>query len=171
MTLPRARRNRSARGRAAAAIVVCALTGTARGDGAGAKLVAAGTDPLEVGRFVAVLGDAAVLTALGEAAPAVERLAAVRAARWLAAPEQALAPLAAILEGRDSELAPSAARAVAAIAAGLDADALARREVLPEELSAVRERLLAAAERSTLRADIRTSAAEAAAALAAAGVK
>ncbi len=127
-------------------------------------------DPLELARVVARVGDPPVRASLAAGRPSAERLAAVRGASWLRAPELALPELVAMLEGRDSELAPAAARAVVQIAMRLDVDELARREVLPETLAAVRARLLAAAERGALRADIRAMAAEAAARLAAAGV-
>lgn len=142
-----------------------------RADGPGARLTAvADADPIELARVAGALGDSAVLAAMSEGRPGAERLAAVRAAPWLDAPELALDLLVRLLVGRDSELAPSAARAVARIAAALDADTLARREVLPESLSAVRAKLTEAVERETLRADIRVLAAEAAFQLSAAGV-
>jgi hypothetical protein len=81
------------------------------------------------------------------------------------APESVLPRLAALIEGRDSELAPAAARAVAQIANLLDGDELQRREIAVHELAEVRERLASAGNNELLRADIRLYAAQAAAAL------
>lgn len=171
---PAAMQRVGARGWALVAGISAAValgSGGARGEPPSVSLVAvAGADALEVGRVARRLGDVAVLEAMGQGQPVAERLAAVRAAPWLDAPERALAPLVALLAGRDSELAPAAARAVATIAGALDADALARREVLPESLAPVRASLAQAAEQETLRADIRVLAGEAAFQLAAAGV-
>lgn len=127
-------------------------------------------DPLELARVVSRLGDAAVLRSLGSGRPVAERLAAVRAAPWLGAPERALPPLIELLAGRDSELAPAAGLSVARVASVLDADALARREVRVAELAPVRARLVEVAQNDALRADLRAFADAAAAALRAIGV-
>lgn len=130
----------------------------------------ADADPLELARVASRLGDEAVLGSLDARRPVAERLAAVRAAAWLRAPERALPALVDLLAGRDSELAPAAALSVVRVANALDADALARREVLVAELAPVRARLAAMANAATLRADLRALAGEAGAALGAAGV-
>lgn len=130
----------------------------------------ADADPLELARVASRLDDQTVLRSLDPQAPVAERLAAVRAAVWLRAPECALGPLVELLAGRDSELAPAAAASLVRVANTLDAGALARREVLVGDLAPVRARLAAIAQDGTRRADLRALAGEAAAALGAAGV-
>jgi hypothetical protein len=138
---------------------------------AAAELTAAdGVDPLELARVAARLGDDAVLALLAPEQPARVRLAAVRAAPWLHEPERALARIGALVGGRDSELAPVAARAALLIARALDGDALARREVAPAALSDALALLLQAAELAHVRQDLQRMAAAAAAQLVAAGV-
>jgi hypothetical protein len=137
---------------------------------AAALLAVADADPLELGRVVERFGDARVRALLSKPADVAPCLAAVRAAPMLRRPELALEPLLRLSEGRDSLLAPAAARAALAIAAGLDADALAAREVAVSELAPTRAALLALAARATVGADIRLAAATAAEALAAAGI-
>ena len=98
-------------------------------------------NPLELARRVDVLGDRAVLNALALDANAPERLAAIRAAAWMRAPEWALEPLVVMLRGRDAEVATAAARALQRIASRIDADTLAMREVMPSDLAPVRAQL------------------------------
>jgi hypothetical protein len=140
------------------------------GRAAAALTAVAGADPLELARVAARLGDDAVLALLAPDQPAAVRVAAVRASPWLREPERALARIAAWVSGRDSELAPAAARAALLIARGLDADVLARREVAPAELSDALAALLHAAELAHVRQDLQRMAAAAAAQLVAAGV-
>lgn len=137
---------------------------------ASALLAIADADPLELARVVERFGDAPVRALLTKPAHVAPCLAAVRAAPMLRRPELALDLLVRLAEGRDSLLAPAAARAALAIAGGLDADALAAREVSASELAPTRAALLALAARETVGADIRLAAATTAEALAAAGI-
>jgi hypothetical protein len=139
-------------------------------DAAAALLAVDDADPLELARIVHRFGDASILVLLEAERPASVRLAAVRAAPWLAEPEQALPALSAMIATRESDLAPAAARATLHIARLLDADALSRHELLPAELRAVVTRLRTAAEQGWVREDLRLMAALAAAQLEAAGV-
>lgn len=123
-------------------------------------------DPLELGRFVEKHGDRYVLLRLHADYPADTRLAAVRAAPWLDAPERALVPLAHIAAGRDPELAPAAAWSAYRIATSLTPIALQQREVLWSNIAPARPLLLHLAADRTARADIRRVAAFAADALA-----
>jgi hypothetical protein len=116
------------------------------------------------------VGDDAVLALLAPEHGVAVRLAAVRAAPWLREPERALAAIAELAGGRDSELAPAAARAALRIARALDAEALARREVPPAALSGALAGLLRVAQAEHVRADLQRMAAAAAAQLSAAGV-
>lgn len=135
-----------------------------------ALLAPVDADPLELARVVERFGDVRVRALLDRPAEVATCLAAVRAAPMLRRPELALAALVRLSAGRDSLLAPAAARAALAIAAGLDADTLAAHELPASELAPARAELLALAERETAGDDIRTAAALAAVALAAAGV-
>ncbi len=127
-------------------------------------------DPLELARVARRYGDPAILALLAPEQPAATRLAAARAAPWLHEPEQALLPLCAMIVSRDSDLAPSAARAAWQIARALDPLVLARRELLPQTLVPALSALCKAADNASLRADLRLLAAAAAAQLHAAGV-
>jgi hypothetical protein len=122
-------------------------------------------NPMKLARVVDRLGDNAVLARLGKDNPVEIRLAAVRASRWMRAPERALATLARLVSSRDSELAPAAARAAWYIASELNDDVLAEREVVPGVLSAVRNAFDRAADNAVLRADIKLLAAQTAEAL------
>jgi hypothetical protein len=137
---------------------------------AAALLAIADADLRELGRVVERFGDARVRALLSKPADVAPCLAAVRAAPMLRRPELALEPLVRLSEGRDSLLAPAAARAALAIAAGLDFDALSAREVSASELAPARAALLALAARQTAGADIRLAAAATAEALAASGI-
>ena len=137
---------------------------------AAALIAVQDADPIELARVVQRYGDLAVRALLGRPVDVAPCLAAVRAAPFLQSPELALAALAELAAGRDSLLAPSAARAIFAIAAALDAAALARREHAPGELRAVRARLSAIAARDRVGADVRLLLAAAAEQLAAASV-
>lgn len=130
----------------------------------------ADADPMRLARIVDRLGDKAVMARLGKNNPIELRLAAVRASRWMQAPERALAILARLVGSRDSELAPAAARAAWHIASELNADVLAEREVEPEILSPVLDLFDRAADNAFLRKDIRLLAAQTADALKAANV-
>ena len=127
-------------------------------------------DPMELARVVDRRGDDAVLRRLGDETPYPARLAAIRAAPFMEGPELALAPLARLAAGRHPHLAPAAARSALAIARGLDAQALARREVLPSTLAGAARGYDALAEDETARADLRVAAGIVHAQLRAAGV-
>lgn len=127
-------------------------------------------DPLELARVAHRLGDDAVLALLAPGQPTGVRLAAARTAPWLAEPERALMPLAALLSTRDSDLAPAASRALLQIAQALDADTLGRHELLAAELSTVVAELLRVAQLHWVRADVLLAATAAATQLQAAGV-
>lgn len=127
-------------------------------------------DPLELGRVTRARGDGAVLSRLADDRPVVVRLAAIRASRWMRAPEAALGRLAALAGGRDPDLAPAAARAAWHIARALDGPALHRREVIPADLAPARSTLQQLAADESARADLRRLAAFAADALSALGV-
>jgi hypothetical protein len=130
-------------------------------------MVKAADDPLALARLVERWGDLRVLERVGDESAAVqERLGAIRATRWLRAPEHALAPLVALAAGRDPHLAPAAAEAAHTIAVALEPAALARREVAWSELTPVEERLRALSSDGTARSDVRYVAGFAADALA-----
>lgn len=155
---------------AMAACAVCLFGGSAHA--ADAPLVAiADADPLNLAAVVWRIGDDRVLAELGGGVSVPRRLAAIRAARWMRAPEQALQPLVALVRQRDPELARAAVRTVAAIARALDSDAIARREVLISDLAAVRGELSKLAEAERLPADVRALAAGASLALELLGVR
>jgi hypothetical protein len=88
-------------------------------------------DPLELARVVDRLGDGAVIERLAaDTAPGV-CLSAIRAARFMHAPERALERLAEIGKGRDPVLAPAAMLAVWRIARSLRPDEILARESDP----------------------------------------
>jgi hypothetical protein len=128
-------------------------------------------DPLELARLVDRVGDGAVVAKIGDAtsAPAV-RLRAVRAARFLDAPEAALLPLAELARGRDPILAPAAALAAYRIASALTLPGLEAREAALAELQPARRALDALGADESARGDLRGLALFAAAALEALGV-
>jgi hypothetical protein len=127
-------------------------------------------DPLELARLADRLGDGAVLAALEDpSATPLVRLRAARAARFLDAPEAALAPLAALARGRDPVLAPAAALAAYRVAAALTLAELEAREASVEALAPAREALAALGADESARGDLRRLARFAAAALAALG--
>jgi len=130
----------------------------------------ADADPMKLARVVDRMGDSEVMARLGEGNPVEIRLAAIRASRWMQAPEKALAILARLVGSRDSALAPAAARAAWHIASGLNDQVLAEREVVPEVLSPVLVFFDRAADNASLRKDIRILAAQTVDALKSAGV-
>lgn len=123
-------------------------------------------DPLDLARAVARAGDALVLSRLARGSVA-QKLAAVRAAPFLAAPEAALGALAALAAGRDPDLAPEAARAALSIARALTLEDLGRREAELSELAPARDALRRLAADASARPDVRRAASVAAGALAA----
>lgn len=153
-------------------LAACSIALPAVGQRAAAPdpLVAvADADPLELARVVERLGDDAVLARLADDQPVVTRLAAIRGTPWMRSPEAALSRLVELAGGRDSYLAPAAARAMLAITDVLTADDLALREVSPADLAPVRERLETLSRHPSARPDIRHAAGVAGAALAALG--
>jgi hypothetical protein len=139
------------------AIVMIALGASAQ---APDPLVAAGTsDPLRLASIVDRIGDDAVLERLtGEEIAGDARLAAVRAAPRMQAPERALEPLAALAIGRDPDVAPAAALSMLEIARALDPRDLDAREVMREELAPARAAAARLAEDETARGDLRRAA-------------
>lgn len=128
------------------------------------------SDPLELARVAGRCGDRGVLLLLSDSTPGAMRLAAIGASRWLIAPESALPALIRLLGGRDSLLAPAAARATLEIALRLDRDALDCREAAPEQLAASLTALRQVSEMPHVRPELRMMAGRAAALLEAAGV-
>lgn len=120
-------------------------------------LLAAGVDPLDLTRAAMRVGDRGVLSRLRADAPDV-RLAAVRATAFMHAPEDALAQLAAIVRGRDPDLAPAAAAASLEIARSLTLIDLGHREVMPASLSQAATTYTQVAQDASVRADIRAAA-------------
>jgi len=127
-------------------------------------------DPLSLAAAVWRMGDEGVLADLRPGVSVVRRLAAIRAARWMRAPEDALSPLIALVRERDPELSRAAAHALAVIARELHMDALARREVVLGDLKQARAALSELAAVEHLPADVRANLAGAALSLQLAGV-
>lgn len=127
-------------------------------------------DPVELARVVDRLGDQVVQSRLDAKNPIEHQLAAVRAARWMSEPEICLGSIAIMAVSRDSELAPSAARAALTIATELSLDELTTREFDPQGLKQVRAEFSKAADNPFIRKDIRLMAAQTSALLAAVGV-
>jgi hypothetical protein len=141
-----------------------------RSIGAGNELMKVrDADPIELERAVLRFGDVAVLALLADGQAGPVRLAAIRAARWLVAPEHALPVLAELVVGRDSVLAPAAALASMRIARELDPDALSRREADPQQLALALRTLRRGLRTPQVRADLRMIAAEAVASIEATG--
>lgn len=125
--------------------------------------LASALDPLDGGDAISELGVArmaeeagdATLRALLTAATDRQRtLLAVRASPHAYAPEQLVPPLARIACGRDPELAPEAAAALARMVERMRPDELTRREVLVSELAQARDALRCGAQTRGLRGDI-----------------
>ena len=117
-------------------------------------------DPLELARYVESIGDAAIVERLGaEETPLDERLGAIRAARWLEAPERALAGLALLAGGDDPDLAPAAARSGQTCARTITVDDLAARESDLDLLASAAAQWQRVADDESARADIRAAAA------------
>lgn len=114
---------------------------------------------MELGLVVDRIGDDAVLASLGGEEIALDaRLAAVRAAPRMQAPERALEGLARIASGRDPDLAPAAALSMLEIARALDPRDLDAREVMREELAPARAAAARLAEDESARGDLRRAA-------------
>ncbi|MCB9591798.1 MAG: hypothetical protein H6719_03605 [Sandaracinaceae bacterium] len=133
-------------------LLVLASTASAQPDGPFAAVP--DLDPLALARVIDREGDGVVLEALeGDAPP----LAAIHAAPFLRAPEQALGPLARIAAGRDPWRAPAAMQAISRIASGPVLDGMTSREGEPlDDVLASLDQLAADA---TAREDLRGAAA------------
>jgi len=121
-------------------------------------LAAADPDALALAQVAVRHGEAALLALLEPGRPVAEQLLALRAAPWLEAPWLVLPALPALLESRDSELAPAAAAALLAIVGSLDGARLDRSEVERAPLCGVVPRLRAAAGEAAVREDVRLAA-------------
>lgn len=127
-----------------------------------AMIAAVDADALALAKAVRGCEPAAILVAVDDdGLPVMQRLAAVRGAAWLGRPEAALGPLARVMVGRDSLLAPAAAAAVRQIIARVGAAELSAAEVSREDLADARSALNAVAGAGTLRPDLRAVAQEA----------
>lgn len=157
-TAPSSRPDTWMAGALLAACLAC-MPAAAVGPEAGAMLrAAADRGPLELARVVDERGDGWVMAGLEPTRSVATRLAAVRAAPWMRAPEQALPALAGLAGGRDVVLAEAAASSLRNIAERLDAITLARREVRPAALAGASKALSAVVEDASARADVRVSA-------------
>jgi hypothetical protein len=161
----------------AASLVACAAVGpralaqaAAPSDAAHALLAVRDADPLELARVVHHFGDSAIVALFTEATPLAVRIAAIRAAPWLAEPEDALAALLSPIGSRDGALSEAAARALFAIAAKLGAAAFDRGERDPRRFAPIIGRLQTIEADAAIRTDLRALAASAALQLEAAGV-
>jgi hypothetical protein len=133
----------------------------------------AAIDPLARARAVAALGDSRVLAQLaprpeGGGPDPVRALAAIRSSPWLIDPSHALAPLFAVMNGRDPDLAPAAAQAAVEVARGFVEAARLPESVTQERLAAWIKELSTIELSPRARADIRLASVEAAALLGAA---
>ncbi len=153
-----------------ASVLIVAAIASAQSPLVDPLLAAHETDPLDLARVVDRIGDAAVIARLAPETPIAVRAIAVAAAPRMHAPEDALAPLAAIAAGRDPDLAPRAAAALLTIARSLDARSLDARESDRADLGPARISLTALAADETARADLRRAAQLADAALADLGI-
>jgi hypothetical protein len=120
------------------------------------------SNELDLAGLAARLGDDAVLTSLAEGEDSVVRLSALRATTYLASPELALPPLAAIARGRDPELAPAEARRVLAIARALALQDASARELEPDTLRSTETLLNSLANSARAHPEIRLCAGQAA---------
>lgn len=111
-------------------------------------------DPLELAHWAARLGPARVFELLATDASALTRLRAVRALPSLGEPERALQALLPLLQGRDPDLAPAAARAALVIATSVSADLGLRGEVNMGLLRECEQAYREAAGREDLRPDL-----------------
>lgn len=127
-------------------------------------------DELELAALAQRVGQAQVLTALGDATDPASQLAALRLAPHLPDAELALVSLARIAAGRDPELAAPAAQRLLRIAQALVQARARRSELLPSELEPAQAALRVLARDATARADIRLYAGQAAQLLATLGV-
>lgn len=122
------------------------------------------SDPLDLARVVDRLGDDAVRARLGAVGVATSTLdpaiviAALRAAPWLHAPEEALPRLVEIAAGHDPDLAPAAMLAISRIAERLTRADLDAREADDATLRAVLAPLASMGEAATVRPDLRAAA-------------
>ena len=112
------------------------------------------SDPLEMARWVARRGDAAVLATLGAEAPPAEQIRGAMGSRWMIEPERALPRLAELAGGTDPRVAPTAAAAAHHIASALDPRVLEAREATRGPLDEGRAAFEALASDETIRPDL-----------------
>lgn len=129
-------------------------------------------DPLERARAVARLGDARVLSVLaprrgerGAIADAERVLAALHCVPWLADPSAAFPVLLELMQGRDPDLAPAAARALVDAARSWVEAQRVPETVSVESLAAWAGQLAPIEQNLRVRPDIRLAATEASALL------
>lgn len=115
-------------------------------------------DPLSLAALVERLGDAAVVARFASDRPLAVRVLALRAARFLHAPELAFPELAALAASRDPDLAPLAMQALLHLTRTLSRADLDAREHDGDELSVARSTLSTLAADEAARADLRRGA-------------
>lgn len=130
--------------------------------------LSAATDPLERARAVAKLGDARVLSLLavkrgehGAVTDAARVLAALPSVRWLADVAPAVPPLIELMQSRDPDLAPAAARALVDAARALVENERIPESVSAEQISTWAAQLAPLEQTTRVRPDIRLAATEA----------
>jgi hypothetical protein len=130
--------------------------------------LSAATDPLERARAVAKLGDARVLSLLavkrgehGAVTDAERVLAALPSLRWLADVAPAVPALIELMQGRDPDLAPAAARALVEAARALVENERVPESVSAEQIGAWTAQLAPLEQTARVRPDIRLAATEA----------
>ncbi len=114
-------------------------------------------DPISdigLARLADEAGDSVLAAALSASDARERTLLALRSAPFAAAPEQLIPLLVPLALGRDPQLAPEAAWALAAIGEGLRPSGLAAREVLLSELSTASKAIEQIKEARVVRADI-----------------
>lgn len=139
------------------------LDGPVRGQ---QSTLAPGDDPLDLARWAAELGPRDVLALVGTDHSALVRLRAVRALPSLPGHEYSLQALLPLLEGRDPDLAPAAARSALMIATSVTASLGLRGEVDRTVLRECQRAYQEAADRGELRPDLALMAMQVAAQLA-----
>lgn len=130
--------------------------------------LSAATDPLERASAVAKLGDARVLALLavkrgehGAVTDAERVLAALASVRWLADVAPAVPALIELMQGRDPDLAPAAARALVEVSRALVENDRVPESVTAEAIGTWTAQLGPVEQNGRVRSDIRLAAAEA----------
>jgi hypothetical protein len=150
------------------AIVQAAAAARAQPADPGLLAAVADADPLELARHIDSHGDAIVVRGLHAEQPGQVRLAAVRAVPFMNAPWNVLQVLGEMLVGRDSELAPAAARSLLKVAERGDANSGFALELGADQLDKAIDALDRAASDRSVRADIALAAGQASSMLTAA---